>query len=224
MTVTKEQFVNRWATTLAAGLTINGQTLTLTSVAGLPTTGQIRFLLGTNESGEKVLAQLNGTTTLTGCTRGAESSTAATHLSGEAVTAILTAGALNNALDGARPPLATVAGVNMNNGTAQTLYTVPSVQSGGAAVTGAVVTHLVLRNASAPLGTVSWSAGFAGTAFNDVIADATHTELSGAAVYSVIAAKAGAALGGTAATLKLICNILQGGSATATVDVLGFLV
>lgn len=105
MTVNREVFLNRWATTLASPMTIDTGTMVLTTVAGLPATGQIRFLLGSGNAGEKIIAHLNGTTTLTGCTRGAESSTASTHLAAEAVTAVYTAGGINNALDWARASL-----------------------------------------------------------------------------------------------------------------------
>jgi hypothetical protein len=227
MTVAKEQFVNRWATTLAAGLTIDGTTLTLTAVAGLPTTGQMRFLLGTNDSGEKILAQLNGTTTLTGCTRGAEGSTASTHTSGEAVTAILTAGALNNLTDwlqaGMVMRLATVAGIDLNNGTAQALYTVPTAFPGGAAVTGCVPTQVIYRAPSIELDMASWSVGWTDAAYADVIADEAHIEMVATTVYSIDAPMGGARGGGTAEVLKLKVNTLQGTAATMTVDLFGYL-
>lgn len=117
---------------------------------------------------------------------------------------------------GAETLLASVANVNLNSGTATTLYTVPTGKT-------AVITRLVIRNASTSLTTVSFSVGFNSTAFNNILADATHTELTGNTLYSILIAKAGAAIGAAAAVLKLLCNTLQGGAATCSVDIFGYL-
>jgi len=53
--------------------------------------------------------------------------------------------------------LATV-NVDMNSGTAQTLYTVPAGLS-------CVISHVVVRNASTSLDTASYSFGFTGAAY-----------------------------------------------------------
>lgn len=108
------------------------------------------------------------------------------------------------------------AAVDLNTATASTIYTVPSGKS-------AVITRVVMRLASTSLTTVSWSVGFNSASFNDVIANATHTELTGNTLFSIIAAKTGAKIGTTTQLLKLLCNTLQGGAATATVDVFGYL-
>lgn len=106
--------------------------------------------------------------------------------------------------------------VDLNTATASTLYTVPTGKT-------AVVTKVILRLASTSLSTASISFGFNSTSFNDVIANATHTELTGATLYTILVAKIGAKLGAAADVLKVLCNTLQGGAATATIDVYGFL-
>lgn len=112
--------------------------------------------------------------------------------------------------------LATVTGVDLNTATAQTLYTVPTGKS-------CIPTHLVIRNASTNLTTVSFSIGFNSASFNDIVANATHTELTGSTLFTVLIAKAGATRGVAADILKLLNNTLQGGAATCTIDVFGFL-
>lgn len=112
--------------------------------------------------------------------------------------------------------LATVAGVDMNTATATTLYTVPAGKS-------AIITHIVVRNASTSLTTVSYSFGFNSASFNDVVANATHTELTGATLYTALIAKVGATRGAAGDILKVLMNTLQGGAATTTMDVFGYL-
>lgn len=104
----------------------------------------------------------------------------------------------------------------MNTATATTLYTVPTGKS-------CIITHVIVRNASTSLTTASYSLGFNSAAFNNVIADATHTELTGSTLYTVLIAKAGATRGVAADTFKVLMNILQGGAATTTMDVYGYL-
>lgn len=111
--------------------------------------------------------------------------------------------------------LATVAAVNLNTSTPSTLYTAPAGQT-------AIITHFIVRLASTSLSTVSFSIGWNSAAFNNVVADATHTELTGNTLYTVLPAKAGAAIGAAAGLLKLLCNVLQGGAATVTIDVFGY--
>lgn len=112
--------------------------------------------------------------------------------------------------------LASVSGVDLNTATANSLYTVPSGRT-------CVPTHIVIRNASTSLTTVSFSIGFNSAPFNNIVADATHTELTGATLYTVLVAKAGATVGNAGDILKLLDNVLQGGAATCTVDVYGYL-
>lgn len=115
--------------------------------------------------------------------------------------------------------LASVASVNMNTGTATTLYTAPTGKS-------VVITKVVIRKASTSLTTASISFGWNAGTDNDVIADATHTELTGNTLYTILVAKTGAKVGvqGTNGTFAVICNILQGGAATVTIDVYGYFV
>lgn len=110
----------------------------------------------------------------------------------------------------------TGSGVNLNTGTAQTLYNVPAGRT-------AIITRFVVRLASTSLTTVSFSIGWNAASYNDVLANATHTELTGNTLYSVLAAKAGAAIGAAGSDLKLLCNTLQGGAATAVIETYGML-
>lgn len=112
--------------------------------------------------------------------------------------------------------LATVAGVDMNTATPQALYTVPVGKS-------AIIDHVVVRLASISLTTASYSFGWTSATFNDVIADATHTSLTGNTLYSIIPAKVGALVGVAGAVFKIILNVLQGAPATVTIDVFGYL-
>lgn len=113
--------------------------------------------------------------------------------------------------------LKTTDAVNLNTAVATTLYTVPAGFQ-------AVITRIVLRNASTSLTTVSLSIGFNSASFNDVLANATHTELTGATLYTSLSAKVGATKGVAADLLKLLCNTLQGGAATCSVDIFGYLI
>jgi hypothetical protein len=112
--------------------------------------------------------------------------------------------------------LAAVSGVDLNTATAQTLYTVPTGKS-------CIPTHIIIRSASTSLTTVSFSIGFNSASFNDVVANATHTELTGSTLYTVLVAKNGATRGAAGDVLKLLNNTLQGGAATCTIDVFGYL-
>lgn len=112
--------------------------------------------------------------------------------------------------------LSSTAGVDLNTATPSTLYTVPVGKS-------AVITKIVIRLASASLTTASISFGFNSAAFNDVIANATHTELTGNTLYTVLQAKAGAKIGAAGDVLKVLANTLQGGAATVTISVYGYL-
>jgi len=107
--------------------------------------------------------------------------------------------------------------VDLNTATPTALYTVPTGYI-------AIPTRVVIRNASTSLTTVSFSIGFNSAAFNNVVADATHTELTGATLYTILAAKAGATRGAAGDVLKLLCNTLQGGAATCSVDTFGYII
>lgn len=111
----------------------------------------------------------------------------------------------------------TVTGVDLNSATDQTL--INGISTGQSLL----ITRFVIRDVSASLTTVSFSIGYNSTAFNDVLADATHTELTGNTLYTVLAAKAGAKIGTGAVVLKLKNNILNGTATTCTVDIYGIL-
>ena len=131
------------------------------------------------------------------------------------VTATTLTGTLSNINTQADAVLSSTASVNLNTATATTLYTCPSGKT-------CVVTAIVVKAASTSLTTVSFSVGWNSTAFNNVVADATHTELTGSTLYTKLVSKAGATLGTSTGVLKLLDNTLQGGAATATVDVIGY--
>lgn len=85
-----EQFANKGSSTLSAPITTtNGTSLSVVDASTFPLTGNFRLLI---DSEYMIVTGVAGPTFTV--TRGAESSTAATHLSGAAVRCILTAGAL----------------------------------------------------------------------------------------------------------------------------------
>lgn len=130
----------------------------------------------------------------------------------EALSASEVSGVLSGYVD---TKLATVAGVNMNTATATTLYTCPTGKS-------CVITKVIVRNASTSLTTASYSFGWNSAAFNNVIADATHVELTGSTLFTILPSKIGATVGLTTGVFKVLLNTLQGGAATTTMDVFGF--
>lgn len=105
--------------------------------------------------------------------------------------------------------------VNLNTATASTLFT----NNTGRTV---VITKVVLSNASTSLTTASISFGWTSAAYNDVIATATHTELTTAALQTILFPKIGAKLGPSAGSFKVLANILQGGAATCDIAVYGY--
>src|SRR5574337_450182 len=112
--------------------------------------------------------------------------------------------------------LSSTAAVNLNSATPTTLYTVATGKS-------AVITRFVFRLASTSLTTVSLSIGYNSAAFNDVLANNTHTALMGNTLYEVVVPKVGAAIGTSTGLLKLLCNTLQGAPATMMVETHGYL-
>src|SRR4029079_818111 len=85
-------------------------------------------------------------------------------------------------------PLSTTALVDMNTATATTLYTVPTGFS-------CIITKVIVRLASTSLTTASYSFGYESTTFANVIANATHTELTGNTLYTILIPKTGAKVG-----------------------------
>lgn len=108
--------------------------------------------------------------------------------------------------------------VDMNTATPTTLFTVGQFSS------GVVITKVVVRNASTSLTTASFSFGWNSASYNDVVANATHTELTGSTLMTILAPKTGAKIGVAADNLKIQLNTLQGSAATVSVDVYGYYV
>lgn len=138
---------------------------------------------------------------------------ALTAIDGQVVTSMPTTGVLTTST--AEVQLSTTAAVNMNTATATTLYTSPTGRS-------TVVTKVVVRNCSTSMTTASYSFGWEAVTFANVIANATHTELTGATLYTRLDPKTGATVGTTTGTFKVLMNTLQGGAATCTMDVFGY--
>lgn len=111
--------------------------------------------------------------------------------------------------------LSTTAAVDMNTAVATTLYTSPTGRS-------TIIKSVTVRNCSTSMTTASYSFGWTSAAFADVIANATHTELTGATLGTAIAAKTGFTVGTSTGTFKVLMNTLQGGAATCTMDVWGY--
>jgi hypothetical protein len=88
-----EQYVNNAASTLAADITSSATSLTVASGDGtkFPSSGNFRLLIGT----EILIAGARSGDTISSLTRGAEGTAAAAHSTSDAVTHILTAGALD---------------------------------------------------------------------------------------------------------------------------------
>lgn len=138
---------------------------------------------------------------------------ALTSVDGQVVTSMPSTGVLTTST--AEIQLSTTAAVNMNTATATTLYTSPTGRS-------TVVTKVVVRNCSTSMTTASYSFGWEAATFANVIANATHTELTGATLYTRLDPKVGATVGTTTGTFKVLMNTLQGGAATCTMDVFGY--
>lgn len=89
-----EKYVNDFASTISDGgdgIDASQTTIGLASVTGLPTSGALRFKC----ESEIIKATGVSGSNLTGCSRGQEGTTAATHAEGTAITQILTAGAID---------------------------------------------------------------------------------------------------------------------------------
>lgn len=86
-----ELFVNNARTTLNGSITNSATTLVVTDASAFPTSGNFRLLI---DSELMLVTGVSGTTFTV--TRGAESTTAASHTSGVTIACILTKGALDN--------------------------------------------------------------------------------------------------------------------------------
>ena len=111
--------------------------------------------------------------------------------------------------------LTSLAGVDLNTTDKQTIYTVPTGKS-------CIVTKVVVRLASISLTTANYGFGF-DAGGSDVITGATHTELTGNTLYTVLSAKAGAKVGTAGQAFGSKCSVAQGAAATVTIDVFGYL-
>lgn len=114
--------------------------------------------------------------------------------------------------------LATVNLIDLNSAAEQVLYTAP------AGITAVVITRVVNRKASTSVTTASWGYGWNSGTDTDVIASATHTELTGATLYTILIPKTGAKLGAASGTFSVKTTIQQGGACTITNDVFGYIV
>lgn len=111
--------------------------------------------------------------------------------------------------------LNTVAAVDMNTATPTVLYTSPSGRS-------TIITRVIVHACSTSMTTASYSYGWTSAAFSDVIANATHTELTGATLYTSLSPKTGALVGTSTQTFNVLMNTLQGGAATCRMSVFGY--
>lgn len=110
--------------------------------------------------------------------------------------------------------LTSTASVDYNNGTKQTIYTVPTGKS-------CIVHSIVVRNASASMGTNSVSYGFNANA-DDVIANSAYANLTGSTVYIPLSAKNASTRGLAGEIFGIKCNTTNT-AGTVTVDVFGYL-
>lgn len=104
--------------------------------------------------------------------------------------------------------------VDLNTATPTTLFTCPLGRT-------CIITRVVVKKADVSLTTASYSFGWNSAAFNDVIANATHTELTGPTLYTILLPKIGAKVGAAGDVFKIQVNTLQGGAATCAIDVYG---
>lgn len=112
--------------------------------------------------------------------------------------------------------LATVAGVDMNTATPTSLFTVPSGRI-------CIVTRVVVRNASTSLTTVQTSWGWNSASFNDWETAFVLAALTTSANFRLIIPLNGAKIGTAGQIFKALNTVLQGGAATTTMDVFGYL-
>lgn len=189
------------------------QFIYLSGASGTPASNYFR-LGGTSTGGQRNIFFQDGTYTVAGIDFANTFSSLQTFNAGVTLGTASTL-TLANGVVAFEGKLSTTAAVDMNTATATTLFTCPTGKS-------CVITKIVVRNASTSLTTASYSFGWTSAAFNDVVATATHTELTGATLYTVLSAKVGSTLGTSTGTFKVLNNVLQGGAATTTMDVFGY--
>ena len=112
--------------------------------------------------------------------------------------------------------LVTSSAVDVNTATPTSLFTCPALKT-------CLITRVALSNPSTSLTTASLSFGWNSASYNNVIANATHVELTGSTLFTILLPKVGATLGAAADVLKVLANTLQGGAATVDIRVFGIL-
>jgi len=112
--------------------------------------------------------------------------------------------------------LATVTGIDMNAVAATNLFTVPEGKT-------CIITHVVIRNASAELDTADFGFGYAAGEADVIAASTLGTGLTAATLYRVLEAANGAIKGVAAEILKIGVDVAQATAATMDVDVFGYL-
>ena len=106
--------------------------------------------------------------------------------------------------------------INLNATAETVLFTCPAGKI-------CIITHIVMCQASAALGTASISFGWNTGSADNVIANGSRT-LTGATSYEVIVAASDAVHGVAAGTFKIDVNTAEGGALTADFKVFGFLI
>jgi hypothetical protein len=132
------------------------------------------------------------------------------------VLSLTNGGSGSSSLVGLEGLIASLSAANLNTTNKQTIYTVPTGKT-------LIVTKIITRNVSTSLTTVIFGFGFNANA-NDVIAAALHTTLTGSTLMTIDVPIAGAIVGAAANVLGVKCSLAQGGAATATIDVFGYLI
>ena len=111
-------------------------------------------------------------------------------------------------------PLATVNSVDLNTTSATTLYTCPVGKS-------CLIHRVIVYNASTSLTTASYAFGWTSPNYNDVIANATHTELTTSTVFTIMNSKTAAKIGVAGDVFKIKPTIAQGSAASVSIQVFG---
>jgi hypothetical protein len=111
--------------------------------------------------------------------------------------------------------------IDANSTLLQALFTLPA-STALFPVVGCVVSHLVIRGATISLSTVSVAAGW-NAAGNNTFATATHTELTGPTLATVILATTGQTIGLPSGSFGIKNSIAQGVAANFTVDCFGYI-
>jgi phosphoribosylpyrophosphate synthetase len=119
-----------------------------------------------------------------------------------------------NLKEKAQALLISAAAIDINNGTKQSIYVVPTGKS-------CVITDIVVRNLSGAAASNAISFGFNAGA-SDVIANATYASFTGSTVYTKINSMAGATTGTSSQIFGVIANTPDT-AATATIDVFGYI-